>query len=51
MHKLSRVFDLQLTIPQALADYETALTAHPSVLEHRVAYDTTVDAWIASKFC
>jgi len=51
MRKLSDVFDLQLTIPQALADYETALTAHPSVLAHSLAYDTTVDAWIASKFC
>jgi len=49
MHRLSEVFELQLSIPQTLVNYEAALAAHPSVSAHSAAYYTTVDAWIASK--
>ncbi len=49
MHRFSEVFELQLSIPQALVNYEAALAAHPSVSAHSAAYYTTVDAWIASK--
>ncbi len=50
VRKLLDVFKLQINIPHIIAEYETALMAHPSVSAHGSAYQTTVDAWIASKF-
>ena len=49
MRKLLDVFNLQISIPNILTEYETALMAHPSVAAHGDTYHTTVDAWIASK--
>ena len=50
MKTLSGVFDFDLKIPQKLADYESALTAHPSVAAHNTAYYAALEAWVASKF-
>lgn len=50
MKTLSGVFDFDLKMPQKLADYESALTAHPSVAAHNTAYYAALEAWVASKF-
>ena len=49
MKTLSGVFDFDLGLPQKLVDYENALTAHPSVKDHNMAYYAALDAWVASR--